>query len=121
MRSRQTGITFLGWVVLLLPVAIVGYAAIRLTPVYLNSMKVGKTLKQTASEYQGDTVLNVAAVRASLDKRFDIEGINYPKVTDIAVTRAGTTWTLSANYEDEVPLFAGIKLVVHFDKSATVQ
>jgi len=121
MRSRQAGITFIGWVFLLAPVAIVGYAAIRLTPVYLNAMKVAKTLKQTASENQGETVLNPVAVRSSLEKRFDIEGVNYPKVSDVAVTRNGNAWTLSVDYEDSVPLFAGISLVVHFVKSATVE
>jgi hypothetical protein len=121
MRSRQAGITFIGWVFLLVPVAIVAYAAIRLTPVYLNSMKVGKVMKQTAAENKGDSTLNIAAVRNSLDKRFDIEGIGYPKVTDIQVQRTGETWTLSADYEDVVPLFAGISLLVHFDKRAVVE
>lgn len=121
MRSRQAGITFIGWVVLLVPVAIVGYAAIRLTPVYLNAMKVAKALKQTASENKGDSVLNPAAVRSSIEKRFDIEGVEYPKVSDVAVTRAGDTWALSVDYEDAVPLFAGISLLVHFEKSAVVE
>lgn len=121
MRSRQAGITFIGWVFLLAPVAIVGYAAIRLTPVYLNAMKVTKTLKQTASEYGGDSMVNPVAVRNSIEKRFDIEGVNYPKVSDVLVTRVGNTSTLSVDYEDSVPLFAGISLVVHFEKSAAVE
>jgi hypothetical protein len=121
MRSRQAGITFIGWVFLLVPVAIVGYAVIRLTPVYLNAMKVTKTLKQTASENKGETVLNPVAVRSSIERRFDIEGINYPKVSDVAVSRVGETWTLSIDYEDTVPLFAGISLLVHFEESAAVE
>ena len=121
MRSRQAGITFIGWLFLLTPVAIVGYAAIRLTPVYLNYMKVAKTLKQTAAEYKDETVLNPVAVRTSLDKRFDIEGVSYPKVEDIAVSRVGNSWTLSVDYEDTVPLFAGISLLVHFEKRAVVE
>jgi hypothetical protein len=121
MRSRQAGITFIGWVFLLAPVAIVGYAAIRLAPVYLNAMKVSKTLNQTASENKGESVLNPVAVRSSIERRFDIEAINYPKVSDVAVTRTGDTWTLSVDYEDSVPLFAGISLLVHFEKSAAVE
>lgn len=121
MRSRQTGITFIGWLFLLVPVVIVGYAGIRLAPVYLNSMKVAKVLKQTAAENKGDTTLNVAAVRKSLEKRFDIDSITYPKVADVTVSRIGNTWTLGADYEDQVPLFAGISLLVHFEKSAVVE
>ena len=121
MRSRQAGITFIGWVFLLAPVAIVGYAAIRLIPIYLNYFKVAKALNQTAFEYKGESVLNPAAVRDSIDKRFNIEAVNYPEVKDVAVTHAGDAWTLSVDYEDGAPLFAGISIVVHFQKRAVVE
>jgi hypothetical protein len=121
MRSRQAGITFIGWVFLLIPVAIVGYAAIRLTPVYLNAMKVSKALKQTAAENKGESLINPVAVRNSLDKRFDIEGVNFPKVSDVQISRVGNDTTLSIAYEDAVPLFAGISLLVQFDESAVVE
>ena len=52
--ARQRGVTMLGWVFLLIPVAMVGYAAIRLTPVYLNYMRVSKSLNQIADEASGD-------------------------------------------------------------------
>lgn len=121
MRSRQAGITFIGWIFLLAPVAIVAYAIIRLTPVYLNYMKVAKVVTQTANENKGESQLNVNAVRSGLQKRYDIEGINFPLVTDIQVTREGNNWALSIDYEDQVPLFAGISLVVHFDKRVLVE
>ena len=49
MRTRQAGITFIGWLVILVPIALVGYAAIRLTPVLLNYMKVSQALERTAT------------------------------------------------------------------------
>ncbi len=42
MRHTQRGVTFLGWLILLIPVAIVVYAGIRLTPIYLNYMRVAQ-------------------------------------------------------------------------------
>jgi Domain of unknown function (DUF4845) len=121
MRSRQTGITFIGWLFLLTPVALVGYAGIRVTPLYLNYMKVAKALEQTATENTGETTLNVDAVRRALDKRFDIDGVKYPEVKAISVSRDGTNWVLAADYEDVAPLFADISLLVHFEKRAVVQ
>jgi hypothetical protein len=121
MGSRQAGITFIGWLFLLTPVAIVGYAAIRLAPVYLNYTKVARTIKQTADENKGESVLSPTAINSSLNRRFDIEGITYPAADDIAVTRAGNTWSISVDYEDTVPLFANIKLLVHFEKRAVVE
>jgi hypothetical protein len=121
MRSRQAGITFIGWLFLLTPVAIVGYAGIRLVPMYLNYMKVAKALEQTATENVGEATLSVDSVRRALDKRFDIDGVNYPEVKSITVSREGTKWVLNADYEDTAPLFAGISLLVHFEKRAVVE
>jgi hypothetical protein len=118
---RQAGITFIGWLFLLAPVAIVAYAGIRLTPVYLNYMKVTKALKQTAGEHVDESPLNVGAVRKSLDKRFDIDSINYPALNDVVVARTGDAWSISVDYEDAVPLFGGISLLVHFEKSVPVE
>ena len=62
MRQRQQGITFIGWLFLLIPVAIVGYCVIRLTPVYLNAMKVSKALHETASEFKGDEAITIGGL-----------------------------------------------------------
>jgi hypothetical protein len=120
MRSRQAGITFIGWLLLLAPLAVVGYAGLRLAPLYLNYMKVARALQQTATENKGDTQLNVAAVKVSLSKRFDVNSIDYPTVNAVTITREGKGWVLAADYEDTVPLFAGVSLLVHFDKRAVV-
>jgi len=44
MRKSQRGITVLGWMLLLIPVGIIGYAAIRVAPFYLNYFRVVKVL-----------------------------------------------------------------------------
>jgi hypothetical protein len=121
MRQRQSGITMIGWIFLLIPVALVGYAAIRLTPVFMNSMKVSKALNQTASEYKGEDQINPTAVRNALEKRFDIDSINFPDVQSVSIARDGDEWVLQSNYEDKVVLFKGISLLVQFDKRAVVE
>ena len=121
MRHKQQGITFIGWLVLLVPIGLLLYCAIRLTPVYLNYMAISKAMTQVAAEHKGEQQVNPAAVRSSLQSRWDVEGINYPEVKTIGVTREGDKWLLEANYEDEVHLFGGISLLVHFDKKAAVE
>jgi hypothetical protein len=123
MRRRQSGITFIGWLILLLPVAVVGYAVLRLTPLYLNYLKVSKSVNQTATEYKDDAggQLNPTEVRKALQRHWDIDSIDYPTVNDISVMREGEQWVIEANYEDQVKLFGGISLLVHFDKRATVK
>ena len=55
MRSRQRGVTFIGWLVLLTPLVVVGYGAMRLAPVYLNYMKVVRALNLVASDAAGSS------------------------------------------------------------------
>jgi hypothetical protein len=114
MRSRQRGITLIGWVVLLTPFAIVVYAGIRLAPVYLNYMKVARALDAAVTESKsgGDP----ATIRATIDKHFEIDMVDYPTTKDIKVTRDGGGWNVEAAYEDNAPLFQNVSLRVEFDK-----
>ena len=122
MIRRQRGVTFIGWLILLIPVAILGYVGIRLAPIYLNYMRVAHSLEQTASEMKTDDVatLTPQLIRATLAKHFDIESISFPDIKDVAVTRDGNGWTIEANFEDKAPIFGNIFLVVDFDKVSKI-
>ena len=121
MRKSQRGVTFIGWVFLLLPLAIVGYALIRITPVYLTYMSVSKIMDQLAKEAPAGTQVNPAELRVSLDKRFDIEGINSPTGKDIDIHRDGDSWVAIADYEEVAPLFGNVSLLAQFHKQVTLQ
>jgi hypothetical protein len=118
MIRRQRGVTVIGWLFLLIPVAVLGYVAIRLVPIYLNYMRVAHSVEQTATEMKTEDVatLTPLLIRATLSKHFDIESITFPDVKDVTVTRDGSGWTLEAKFEDAAPLFGNISLVVDFDK-----
>ncbi len=121
MYPKQRGITMIGWLFLLVPIAIVGYAGIRLSPIYLNYMKVARSLEQTGKEHAGDESLTAAAVRNTLEKHFDIESVDFPTVKDVAIRREGQTWIEQVTYEDAAPLFANISLLVKFDKKVEIK
>jgi hypothetical protein len=121
MRHSQRGITFIGWLVLLVPVAIVVYAGIRLAPIYLNYMRVAKSLSQTGSEAKGGDSTNAQALRVSLEKHFDIEGITHPTVQDIDIHRENDHWVAIVDYEDVAPMFSNVSLLVQFHKVVQVQ
>ena len=120
MRARQRGITFIGWIVLLAPVALVFYAGLRVVPIYLNYMKVAKALEQIAVESKGEDQLSVQALRNTLEKRFDIDSVSYPRPDQIAFAREGKSWVAEARYEDVAPLFANISILLRFDKRVTL-
>jgi hypothetical protein len=119
MRNRQKGVTLLGWLFLLAPLAIVVYAGIRLTPVYLNYMKVAKALNDVASELKASTA-NAQSIRTSLDRHFEVDMVDFPTTKDIKVTRDGGVWVVESAYDDEAPLFANVSLHVVFDKKVKI-
>jgi Domain of unknown function (DUF4845) len=120
MSVRQRGMTFLGALLLLIPVAIVVYAGIRLAPVYLNYMRVARSLDTAASSVGSGGQVTPQAIRNSLDKQFDIETINFPTVNDIQIRQNGGGWVIEAKYEDTAHLFGNISLLVDFDKISSV-
>ena len=121
MRSRQRGITFIGWLFLLTPLAVVGYAGVRLTPIYLNYMKVVRSLDAVATEFKGtDLGPNSQVLRNSLQKHFDIESIDYPDLKDVKIERDGKAWVIEAAFEDQAPLFANLSIQVAFDKAVKI-
>jgi hypothetical protein len=119
MRNRQRGVTMIGWLFLLTPLAIVLYAGIRVAPLYLNYMKVAKALSQVENEFKGGGA-SPTAIQITLDKHFEIDMVNYPTMKDIKITRDGGGWLVEAAYDDDAPLFQNISLHVNFDKAVHV-
>ncbi len=115
MRRHQRGITTLGWIILLIPVAIVFYAGIRVAPIYLNYMKVTHTLEQVATEVPNETA-SADGIRNVVGKHFDVDAVEFPDVKDIKITRIDSVWQLEAVYDDQAPLFANIFILISFDK-----
>ena len=123
MRQSQRGMTLIGWLIMMVPLAIVAYSGIRLAPVYLNYMRVAQSIAQTAQEFKGEDSgpSGAQSFRNSLDKRFEIEGIDHPTVKEIDVHRDGVHWVAVADYEDQAPLFANISILVLFHKEVEMR
>ena len=120
MRRKQQGITMIGWIFLLIPIALVGYATIRLAPTYLNYMRVARSISQVADEAKGDDSTNATTLRVALEKRLDIEAVEFPSPKDFTIRRDGQTWVIEVNYEEPVPFLYNVQLLATFNKSARI-
>jgi hypothetical protein len=120
MRRRQLGMTFIGLMCILVLVGIIGYAGIRLAPVYLNYMNVVKTMQATASEFKGDNP-DPGAIRTSLSRHWEITTITAVDSKDIEITKDESGVTLHVAYDDSEPYIGNISLAVHFDKTVKVE
>jgi hypothetical protein len=120
MRRRQRGMTFIGLICILVLVGAIGYAVVRLVPVYLNYMKLARTMESAATEFKGESA-NLDGVRKSLDRHWAIEDITGIDQKDIEITKDDGGLTLHAVYDDTVPYLGNISLTAHFDKTVKVQ
>src|SRR5580698_10611301 len=113
MRNRQRGVTFIGWIVLLAPMAVMVYVAIVLTPVYLNYFRVSRALSEVGTDFKGTSgPIDKQNFKTQLEKRFDIESIENPKPTDIQLRREGDGWAAEAAYDETVQLFGNVSLLI---------
>ena len=120
MRQRQRGMTFIGLLCMLAMAGVIVYAGVRLVPVYLNYMKLARTMESAATEFKGENA-DLGGVRRSLDRHWAIEDITGVEQKDIEITKDDGGLTLHVAYDDAVPYVANVSLSVHFDKTVKVQ
>lgn len=119
-QGRQRGVTFIGLLCILALVGAVGYAGLRLAPLYLNYMKVARSLDAAATEAKGENP-DLAVLHHSLERHWEIEDITGVDYKDVEVVKDGRGVSLHVAYDDSAPYVANVSLAVHFDKTAKVQ
>lgn len=120
MQHRQRGMTMLGILVLVVVVGAWVYAGIRMTPKYLEYMRVASTLEQVRDEYDSNPGTTEFMLRKAVERRFDIEMVEVITSNDIEIRKDGGLFTMRAAYEDTVPLAGNVSFLLEFDKLVEV-
>lgn len=119
-QSRQAGITAVGFIVLAIFVGLFAFAAMRLTPVYLNYMKVAGVLDGVFKEFDSQGPSRSAIVK-SVGRRFDVESVSEITARDIRIINEGGGFKIEAVYDHTTPFIANVSFTVHFDKRVTIR
>jgi hypothetical protein len=115
LPSRQRGLTLWGAIFVFGTLAFVALCVIKIGPLYLNEASVRKAVADVASkEGSVDGNVDVATIRSSLQKRWDIDYLSQLQPQDVKVIRNGNALFLAYDYEARVALFGNISVVVHF-------
>lgn len=111
----QRGAGLWGTLFLFAVIGFVALIAIKCVPIYLNQLKVTKAVHQVAEQNRGSGgEVDVYGIRSSLQKRWDIDDMDYIQPKDVQVVRSERGLSLSYDYEAKTPLFYNISLVIHF-------
>ena len=119
-KRRQAGMTTLGLIILVSFLGLFAFAGIRLTPVYLNYMKVVGVIDGVDEEFDG-TGATSTAIRKSISRRFDIESVAVITAKDIKVKKTPEGYEVVAVYSHKAPFIANVSFMVDFDKRTTVR
>ena len=117
---RQAGATTLGFIILAIFVGLFAFAAIRLTPVYLNYMKVVGVVDGVFDEFDGQRATR-AVIRSSISRRFDVESVSLITARDVTVTAVDGGFEVKAQYDHTSPFIANVSFTVHFNKTRIVR
>jgi hypothetical protein len=117
---HQAGITTLGFIIIALFVGTIAFGAIRLTPVYLNYMKVSGVVEGVVKEFDGQNPTR-AAIRSSVSRRFDVESVSVLNWREVTITPVDGGFEVAAVYDHTAPFIGNISFTVHFDKTKLVR
>ncbi len=112
--------TAVGFIMLTIFVGLFAFAAIRLTPIYLNYMKVAGVLNGVYEEYDGQNPSR-AAIRTSITRRFGVESVSVISHRDVKVTPDSGGFLVVANYNHTSPFIGNVYFTVKFDKQVLVR
>ena len=117
-RHSQAGITALGLLILALLVGVVGFAVIKVTPMYIKGMRMNTILEDVQRDLSGNGP-TPQSIRYELAKRFSVEDVNID-VEALKITQSKNGYTLRVTYDDRAPYIANVFLVVAYDKQVEI-
>lgn len=117
---REQGVTTVGFLVLAVFVGLFAFAVIRLTPVYLNYMKVVSVLNGVYDEFDGQSPTR-AEIRNSISRRFGVESVGVITHREVKVVTDSGGFLVEASYDDTTPFIGNIYFTVKFEKSVLVR
>ena len=117
--ARQRGMTAIGMLILAIIVGLLGFAVLKLVPVYLEHYKVVSVLDGVKKELDGQNPTRTD-IRKSIEKRMVVESLNAIDIDDVKVTKEGSGYVVSAQYEQRRPFIANVSFVVSFEKAVEI-
>ncbi|OAI11967.1 MULTISPECIES: DUF4845 domain-containing protein [Methylomonas] len=111
--KHQRGLTFISIVFILGLIAFFTLLVLKIAPIYINHSRVMNALK--AVEATTDIASkSKAEIKSSLEKRFDLNYVEYVKPEDIKIVAQPGYVSVEIDYERVEPIFGNLSVLVEF-------
>ena len=115
MHKRQQGITFIGFMMVMILVIFFAFIAMKLFPVYQEYFSVVQAMKGLSHE-PDVAQKSPAQVKEALFNRFYISYVESVERNDVTISKK-KGYTIRVQYEVRKPLMGNLDLVANFDKT----
>ena len=117
-RRSQAGITAIGFLILASLVGLVGFAGLKLFPMYMTRMRLNTVLEDIERDYQ-DSPRAPNEIRADLASRFAVEGIRIPR-DSVSISSSRSGYNVRIQHEDRQLFIADIYFLLMYDRQVEV-
>lgn len=119
-KNHQYGMSFISWLLVIGIAGALAVVGLKLIPVYMQYGTVVSVLESIAEE-QGTSRHTGAAMWKSLNKRLEINSINYLKKENFKTEKTNGGEKLSVKYEVRTHMFGNLDTVASFEKTVEVK
>ena len=113
-RQSQAGMTALGFLCLAVLVGAVGFAGLKLTPMYIKNMRMNTILEDVKRDLSGN-----GPTPQSIRYELSVEDVNVD-VEALKITQSKNGFTLRVQYDERASYVANVYLVVAYDKQVEI-
>jgi len=117
--SKQSGVTFGGFIMVLLVFVVAAIMSMKLIPAYMENGKVQKALDAIVRDPAMQNA-TVAEIRDAFSKRANtMDDVTVVNSGDLVIVKDGNRLkTLSASYSKKIPFAGNVSLLIEFNPSA---
>jgi len=120
MKSKQSGITLIGFLMIMAIVGFFAYMGMKLLPSYSEYMGVVKAMNQIATD--GTNGKSLDDIRRSLMFKMNFQYVDDATIKPTEIQRdQGGASTLQVSYDKQIPFMYNIDFLLHFSKSVPLQ
>lgn len=120
MKTRQSGITLIGFLIMLLVLGFFAYMGMKLVPSYIEYFGVKKAMTQMASD-GGSGDLN--ELRRNLIYKMSFQYVDDAtiKPQDITIERSNNATMLEVSYDKRIHFLYNIDFLLHFENAVPLR
>jgi hypothetical protein len=115
MKSRQSGITLIGFVIVLLVLGFFAFMAMKLVPSYIEYFGVKKAMTQIATSGAADLDTMRRDLMFKMSFQYVDDATIKPK--DITLDRSNNGAVLHVVYDKTIPFLYNISFLLHFENA----